>query len=380
MGNKIDTIKIKQNIGEISETSDVNESFLKTEFKTLYELINSNIKNNNDLQKVFIDIFSELNEDSIINFSKNLINYLQIQLIENVTTINLSLDLLLLILEVIYTKHKNLREIFSYTITKISEKYNKNDFKEDETNNTINTAIREAFPFNVLIFAVDLVTNDEFFIKETNFKSDIEKLEISRKLIKIIYYIAYFQKNNDISTKTFIEFFDPFKILLSCTNIFSKLTVNKLIVKLFLIVFANFTNYVNYEIDPNITRQDFEEYIKLSFHLLIWFCYDINKFFFREVNTNESVEFYFENEFNRKFFSFLTAYILNIKEDNTIIKIVDNYNKFYSECLIAVILYNNHLFKSFVNNFFSNYEKFNVSFKTNVKFFLIYLFEINPVK
>lgn len=378
MGNKIDTTKLKQNVTEISETVDVNENFLKTEFKNLFELLGENIKINIENQRAFSETLLESNDEAIINFSNNLITYLHTQITEDINMLKQSLDVMILVLEVIYSKHKNMREIFLYTINKVTNKYkDRSEFNNEEAT----SVIKASFPYNLLLFCIDLSTNDDFFQKTNYFKTEVEKFEISHQLSRIIYDIVYFQKINDLVAKVYIEHFDPFKIFLASNKIFSRFKVNKLIAKIFFNVFANFSNFVTSNFDPSISEADFESFIKTNFHLLLWFCFDINKFFFSDMQrtSNENVQFYFENEFNQKIFGFLTNFLFDIKENQDIIQVIDEYNKFYTDSLISIVTYNSHLFKDFVNMLFTNYDKLTLVFKTNAKLLLVYFFEMYPV-
>jgi hypothetical protein len=197
-----------------------------------------------------------------------------------------------------------------------------------------------------------------------------------------------------------------------------------------------FLKHINeYFID---NKSEKECFILETFELLMWFCFDVNKFFFFKknvcsdmmlggenlkinpqssividpdkvdeqitqisLNENSNIEkieneFFFENDFNEKVFKFLSdnykfktglsSNINTIREKEIFfspIQIVEDYNNLISENIHSTILNNPNLFKDFVFHYFNNYsgsQKFNQRFKTCVKVFVIYLFESNLVK
>ena len=129
-------------------------------------------------------------------------------------------------------------------------------------------------------------------------------------------------------------------------------------------------------------KVDTENFAMINFQLFLWFCYDINKFFFtesaKEISNNEVTEIFFENEFNEKVFKIVHK-VLFASDRINIIEVIGNYKNIYSDIISNTVLYNTSVFKDFVFNFFSNFEKFSVSFKFSVKIFLIYIFETNQV-
>ncbi len=77
MGNKLNTEKLNHFISEISETTDINESFLKQEFLSFYENVGVESTKNPLFVSCFHDNFNKLEEYQIFNFIKNLIAYIK---------------------------------------------------------------------------------------------------------------------------------------------------------------------------------------------------------------------------------------------------------------------------------------------------------------
>lgn len=384
MGNKIDTPKLKQYVLDIANNIETNDKFIKTEFKHLFEIIQisgTDIKNNTEFQKSFKQCLLELNENLIMNFAKNLVDYLNIQVFENINNLKTSLEIVLLIIETIYEKCKNFREILIFSINSVLEKFKEYSFEKEDD---IKEMIKTTFPFNLLLFSIDLNTNEELYNRQNFFKTENEKTEIMYINNKIIFNIVYYQKNNDLTAKNYIEFFDPFKIFLCSEVIFAKTKLIKFLENLFKQSIGSFTNLIS---NTKYALPEQEDNLNVSFYLLLWFCYDINKFFFNKVNNNENVEFYFENDYNEKIYKFITKFLFpinlsnsNNKPGNHFMQIITNYNKIYNEYINTIFIYNSEIFKNFLFNFFINYDKLTYSFKVNTKILITYYFENNQVK
>jgi hypothetical protein len=371
MGNKIEPVKVKQFVTEISETSEITETFLKSEFRSIYDSLGKNNRLNQEFMKNLKQTLIELDLESIFIFIKNLIAYIHIILKENLfqDTKN-TLDILLLLIDYLYEKEKNLREIFIQSFNSIII----NDPDDDE----IKEVFKNTFPFNVVYLCIDLYTNEEIFTKFNLTNSfENEQFEISYLLSKILFNLIYFQKTNEQVSQSYVEHFDSFKFFFLSEKIFPKEKFVKFIDTLFFTFLRNF----NYMIKNNGSNKDqIENFSIINFYLFIWFSYDLNKFFFSECSkdilNNEVTDIYFENEFNEKVFSIIEKILFS---DTTckinIVQVINEYNIRYSEIINDTVIYNLNTFKEFLHNFFENYEKFSFSFKFSVKVLIIYIFE-----
>jgi hypothetical protein len=373
MGNKIDTQKVDKSITDISQNEDSSETYLIREFSALYELLgNSGFKSNSEFIKLLSTCVNNMKDEHILNLIQSLIKFLQIQIKENINKIKPSFELLTLLMDCVYLKYQNLRELISVSISKLMTLD-----KEKLSSQELETAIRDSFPFNVVLFCIGLHSNEAFFNKKDFFSTHIETFETAAILSKVIYDIIYYQKNNQLIAINYIKFFDPFKIFLASNVIFKTETpVNHFVVGLFLNFFINFRNFIDENLDPNISKLDLEIYICHNFYLLLWFCTDMNKWFFNTSDKGCDKPVYkFENEFNDKIYKFSTTMLF----EKDLPEVILNYNKTYTDCLKNILLYNANLVKQFIQIFYTNEERFTYLFKAHVKILIVYLFEINPV-
>jgi hypothetical protein len=371
MGNKIETQKVDKNITEIAQNQDASETFLIREFSSLFELLGGNIKTSNEFIKLLSTNVNTMKDEHVLNFLQSLIKFLQIQIKENINKIKPSFELLSLLMDCVYVKYQNLRELISFSIKNLLTLE-----KDKLSNQEVENVIREAFPFNVVLFCIGLHSNEAFFNKKEFFNSQNETFEIAAILSKVIYDVIYYQKNNQLIATNYIKYFDPFKIFLASKVLFkTDVPINHFVVGLFLNFFINFRNFIDENLDPNISKQDLEIYICHNFYLLLWFCTDMNKYFFNNLK-NEKVVYKFENDFNERIYKFATQMLFDIDLPEVILK----YNRTYIDCLRNILLYNANLVKQFIQIFYTNEERFTYYFKTHVKILIVYLFEINQVK
>ena len=145
----------------------------------------------------------------------------------------------------------------------------------------------------------------------------------------------------------------------------------------------NIENLIIRNIFFDKNKLEFENFICYNFYILIWFCFDINRFLEKNIVEsleNKNHEVYFEDEYNEKIFKSL---IKNFLEENSFnfFKInVEEYNNYFSTGIKNIILENFNEFKEFFQYFFSKVENFSYKFKRLAKIFFIYIFEFDQVK
>ena len=73
MGGSLQVQKIKQTVIELSETTDLNETFLMSQFGILTQLTGGDNAPYEEIQNLFIQMINESNfsEDNLINFAFN---------------------------------------------------------------------------------------------------------------------------------------------------------------------------------------------------------------------------------------------------------------------------------------------------------------------
>jgi hypothetical protein len=353
MGNKIDIPRVETNINNLAENkSDIDKS---AEFKSIFEAIDGTYTQ--EFKDILNKNIKEMKEEYLLNLIDNTVKYVETNQ-ESSTSLKFSVELLSLLIDCVYHRYGNLRNLLVLSISFLN-------FTHDVDR------IRDIFPFNVLSLSINLYSNENFFQNKDVFKNHIDIFEVANSLSKIIYNIIYYQKNNQTIAQHCVEHLDVFKLYFSSDAIDNEV-VYKFMVGLFLNVFINFKNLTDDILDPNIPKKLLESYIVHNFYLLLWFCVDVNKFFFVE----DDGEYNFENEFNQAVYT-LSKNILH--KNKSLSVVVKSSNKFYSDSLKNILLYNTHIVRNFILTFFNNEDTLTVNFRNSAKMILIYFFELNQV-
>jgi hypothetical protein len=347
----------------MSETSNVNEQYIKEDCSRFLE-VNGRFLIDKKFESSFIMYFVELKEDQMLNFLKNSTKYLKYE-IESETHKNLkfTLDLINIILQAIYKKYKNLRELFSYSISDLTE--NTNLLKEDRER------VLNVFPLYI-IKTVFLYINQ--LEKNKGRENVFNQFQVKSSLVKIIYYLIYYQKTNEYIGKTYVEFFDPFKILLE--NLLDGHDLNGFLSFIFNDFCQGIKVLLINKLEKGLKREDLENYVKFLLNILIFFIFDLNKFFFIPLREKEFDEVCFENDYNEKIFKFI---INQVFPKQRITDIITNYNTSFHNMIISVVQSNTNVLNDFIISFFTNYEKFSVSYRKIIKILIIYFLEVYEV-
>lgn len=348
MGNKIDTVRIQTSVNNLAENKENLDR--DTEYKSILEAINGTFTN--EFKDILDKLVLDMKEEYILNIIDNTVKYTEAHL-DNSSNIRFSIELLSLLVDSIYNRFGNLRDLLTVSFSILKDRF--------------------TFPFNVLNLCISIYSNDNFFQNKDVFKNHIEVFEINNLLAKIIYNIIFYQKYNKTLSKHCVEYLDVFKLYLS-SNAIDNETVYKFIVGLFLNVFINFKNLTDDILDPNIPIKRLESYIVHNFYLLLWFCVDVNKFFFPE--NIDVAEYKYENEYN-KLVDDITKNIFHKEESIT--SVISSSNKFYYDSIKNILLYNTHIVRNFILTFFNNEDNLTSHFRNATKMILIYFFELNQV-
>jgi hypothetical protein len=392
MGNKVDAPKVRQFITEISETTEISENFLKSEFKNLLDNIN-NIqtgKISGQIKPILEEILSDLNTEAILNFIQNLIEYLKYE-ISDIKNFKICLELLEIILNSIYLANQNLRDFLIFSINKCLNKYNSFD-KARISENKLN-CLKKCFPVNLIIFLVDLIIDEEFFEKKSLFQNEVEKFEVKLLLTKILYNTVYFQRVHNVQGKNYIDYLDICKTFFT-SYIFSEFKFNKFLSQLFSNSIVQFLNY--YRNKEKLDKNHFS-FMRLNSVILFWFCVDINKFFFSDLAKSANAlpknsEFYFDNEFNEKVFQFSLKFLIQEEEVKNLettspqlnpsysyFEFINQYNLQHKKHFKLIIQNYSTAIKDAINQFYINYDKIPHNLTELGKIFILYSFETNTV-
>jgi len=133
----------------------------------------------------------------------------------------------------------------------------------------------------------------------------------------------------------------------------------------------------------NNSNEDFENFINLNFYLITYLCLDVNKFLIKNARKiKENCDYYFEDEYNEKIYNlFSTCYNdkNNSKETGNFINIYSEYNPFFHHGIKTSFKDNINLLNEFVDNFFSNIDKYSYKFKDIFKILLVFVTDIDQV-
>ena len=372
MGNSVNQQEVKIFIDEMSETSDVNDNFLKEDCSNFLK-DHGRLLLDKYFESSFVAYFVNLKEIQILNFIKNTTKYLKFEIEgDSSKNIKFTIDLIYLILQAVYKKYNNFRDLFYFAgnwyITLVQETIESTSLNED----TCTEKHLDIFPLNIIKIIVNYI--NEHILSNKNNDNPVKEFELKYSLIRIIFFIIFYQKSNDFLGKNYVEYFDPIKI------IFEKILDKQSINKFFSFLFYGFCNGISsiftFKTEKGIRKEDFENYVKILLNITVFFIFDINKFFFVPLKEKEFDEVCFENEYNEKIFKYLMNQVYPKEKINDIIK---DYNDNYQNNFISVLEYNNQVLNEFIISFFSNYEKFNINYRKLIKIMIIYFFEVYEV-
>ena len=117
MGNKIEISKVEESIHTLCKNKNLENNIINNEFIRLYEAINFTVKNNKEFISAITSLVNEMKEEYILNLLNNIVKFLRIQQNENLKIFRQTLYFLSSILEIIYMKFNNLREIIILSIS-----------------------------------------------------------------------------------------------------------------------------------------------------------------------------------------------------------------------------------------------------------------------
>ena len=182
--------------------------------------------------------------------------------------------------------------------------------------------------------------------------------------------------NPEKSSQSSIEYIDTIKLFLLNTkeNLFiSKKNQIAFLVKLYNTSIHNFETLMNNKVNPIIDKKKFEKFIFMNIYLLWYLLCDRNRNILSELNTNSKIK----NTFNIKTISIISS-LLNIKNEDNINTVVQEYNNNYSLYIKEELLKANDKFMSFIQNAYTNMDYLSGIAKKLIKVIILYVFDIYP--
>lgn len=362
MGGSLQVQKIKQTVIELSETTDLNETFLMSQFGILTQLTGGDNAPYEEIQNLFIQMINESNfsEDNLINFAFNALSFYNLSF--NHTSyfgIKTTLFFLLIVVNTLKTKYENNFDSFIAHYIKVKGKM-------FEDMNYINM-----FPFNVLKYSINAINDKEHIIQNNKEINPLQKNSILYYAVLIVYEIIC---SIDVlnSQRNYIDKIDLFKFILNNSSFISEDDFSLFYSKIILFFFSTFENVINNKTSFN--SDEIETYIQMLLKIIIFFLEDTNHFLFEEYNPVEGKnKFCYETEHNEIY----NRFISDISKDN-IYNLIMKYRKDYKETFVLLVQSNYRLFNEFMECYFNSFDSVSDNFSHSVNYFLLLIFEYIP--
>ena len=362
MGGSLQVQKIKQTVIELSETTDLNETFLMSQFGILTQLTGGDNAPYEEIQNLFIQMINESNfsEDNLINFAFNVLSFYNLSF--NHTSyfgIKTTLFFLLIVVNTLKTKYENNFDSFIAHYIKVKGKM-------FEDMNYINM-----FPFNVLKYSINAINDKDHIIQNNKEINPLQKNSILYYAVLIVYEIIC---SIDVlnSQRNYIDKIDLFKFILNNSSFISEDDFSLFYSKIILFFFSTFENVINNKTSFN--SDEIETYIQMLLKIIIFFLEDTNHFLFEEYNPVEvKNKFCYETEHNEIYNRFISG----ISKDN-IYNLIMKYRKDYKETFVLLVQSNYRLFNEFMECYFNSFDSISDNFSHSVNYFLLLIFEYIP--
>ncbi len=362
MGGSLQVQKIKQTVIELSETTDLNETFLMSQFGILTQLTGGDNAPYEEIQNLFIQMINESNfsEDNLINFAFNALSFYNLSF--NHTSyfgIKTTLFFLLIVVNTLKTKYENNFDSFIAHYIKVKGKM-------FEDMNYINM-----FPFNVLKYSINAINDKEHIIQNNKEINPLQKNSILYYAVLIVYEIIC---SIDVlnSQRNYIDKIDLFKFILNNSSFISEDDFSLFYSKIILFFFSTFENVINNKTSFN--SDEIETYIQMLLKIIIFFLEDTNHFLFEEYNPVEvKNKFCYETEHNEIY----NRFISDISKDN-IYNLIMKYRKDYKETFVLLVQSNYRLFNEFMECYFNSFDRVSDNYSHSVNYFLLLIFEYIP--
>lgn len=362
MGGSLQVQKIKQTVIELSETTDLNETFLMSQFGILTQLTGGDNAPYEEIQNLFIQMIKESNfsEDNLINFAFNALAFHNLSFNHtNYYGIKTTLFFLLIVVNTLKAKYENNFDSFIAHYIKVKGKM-------FEDMNYINM-----FPFNVLKFSINAINDKEHVIQNNKEIKPLQKNTILYYAVLIVYEIIC---SIDVlnSQRNCIDKIDLFKFILNNSCFISEEDFSLFFSKIILFFFSSFENVLNNK--DNFNNEAIETYIQMLLKIIIYFLEDTNHILFEEYNPVEDKnKFCYETEHNEIYNTFIN----DISKDN-IYNLIMKYRKDYKETFVLLVQSNYRLFNEFMECYFNSYNSVSKDFSYSVNYFLLLIFEYIP--
>lgn len=340
------------------------EDFSKT--KELFLKCIEDLPLNGSAESDLKTIFYTFDNIQIKNFSNNLIEYMKYQMSDKIKLLNQSAQLMLHFITCIYQRLNSAKEIINSSFDEILN-----------NNKNVKEVINSTFPYNLFIFCIDTLNDDNFLYQKDIFQKEMDKFDFTYKLTSIIFFIIHHRDHPiDKNMISSIENIDTLKLFI-CNGKEDLFVSNKkqenFFQKLYNTSINNFDLILTNRIDPKINPDTFEIFLFKNVYIFLFLCCDTNRFLLKDIIESKKEL----SEFNKKTID-VAKKLFDIEKEEELLKISnDNFNQ-NNELLKKYLLQSANNFRKLILNFYTNLDKLTVYFQIMIKCIILYSFTVYP--
>ena len=334
--------------------------------KDLFEKCVENLSLDGSCDDILNPIFLDFDNNQKKNFSNNLISYMKFQMNDKIKFLNQSAQLMLHFVSSSYQKFQSISEYYLSSINQIIE-----------ANENEKEMISLVFPFNIFIYCIDTLNNDDFLYQKDIFQKEMDKFDFTYKLTSIVFFIIHNRDYPiDINIISATDNIDIFKLIVfnGKDDLFiSKKKQQNYFEKLYKNFIHNFDILLNNRIDPKISKETFEIFLFMNEYIFLYLCCDSNKIILNNfIKTNKE-----PIEYNEKSLILLKK-LFKIEKNEDLLKIIKDYLEDNNTILKNNLLQNANNFRKLIYDFCDNIEKLTTYFQIMIKSIMLYFFTIYP--
>ena len=334
--------------------------------KDLFEKCVENLSLDGSCDEILNPIFLDFDNNQKKNFSNNLISYMKYQMNDKIQFLNQSAQLMLHFVSSSYQRFQSISEYYLSSINEIIE-----------ANQNEKEMISLVFPFNIYIYCIDTLNDDDFLYQKDVFQKEMDKFDFTYKLTSIVFFIIHNRDYPiDINIISATDNIDIFKLIVfnGKDDLFiSKKKQKNYFEKLYKNFMYNFEILLTNRIDPKISKETFEIFLFMNEYIFLYLCTDSNKIILNDIIRTKKEPI----EYNEKSLILLKK-IFKIEKNEDLLNIIKDYLEENNSILKNNLLQNANNFRKLINDFCENLEKLTTYFQIMIKSIMLYFFTIYP--
>ncbi len=334
--------------------------------KDLFEKCIENLPLDGSCDDILNPIFLDFDNNQKKNFSNNLISYMKYQMNDKIQFLNQSAQLMLHFVSSSYQRFQSISEYYLSSINEIIE-----------ANQNEKEMISLVFPFNIYIYCIETLNDDDFLYQKDVFQKEMDKFDFTYKLTSIVFFIVHNRDYPiDINIISATDNIDIFKLIVfnGKDDLFiSKKKQKNYFEKLYKNFMYNFEILLTNRIDPKISKETFEIFLFMNEYIFLYLCTDSNKIILNDIIRTKKEPI----EYNEKSLILLKK-IFKIEKNEDLLNIIKDYLEENNSILKNNLLQNANNFRKLINDFCENLEKLTTYFQIMIKSIMLYFFTIYP--